>query len=547
VNEQQVRDGRAGSWAGLETFLGGEGREWLERDVLPAFIAGQRWFGGRTRGLRSTTITDVARLDVPDAVLMLVDATYENGAGETYVAPVVARPVAEADAASLPPAAIVGHLRGAMSDRVLYDGTFDADVLSELLKMIRLEHSLPTWRGQLTGHAGAHLSELAGSAADTLRPSRSGAEQSNTSVRYGDRLMLKLFRRPAAGTNPEREITEFLTDHARFPAIARYGGCLDYRPRGGQRMTVALLQAYVPNQGDGWTWTLARIQPLFEAANPAPDLESIDAPLVAQWLSGTPSAAMRAAAGAYQVAASRLGTRTAELHVALASGQGEDFAPELANRAGLVETAVAMRADGERALDSLAGHADRLASPIADLARHVLARRRQVLSVFDDVPNLGSPIPRTRIHGDYHLGQVLVAGDDFVIVDFEGEPARPLAERRARQSPVKDVAGMLRSFSYAADVARRRAARNGDPRVGDQGRGGHLARAKLWEVASGGAFLRSYLATAEGTGILPGSRRDVETILRVYLLDKALYELQYELDNRPDWVDIPLRGVLGLG
>jgi maltose alpha-D-glucosyltransferase/alpha-amylase len=237
--------------------------------------------------------------------------------------------------------------------------------------------------------------------------------------------------------------------------------------------------------------------------------------------------------------ASLLGRRTAELHLRLAAAEEPAMAAEACSAADLRALADAMRTRGQQQLRLLEIAAPRLDEGVGEQAAQVLARRDELLGRFDELRQLDRGGMRIRCHGDYHLGQVLVTEDDLFIIDFEGEPACSLEERRARSSPVKDVAGMIRSFSYAAANARHEAP--------DEVPAAALtARASAWEQAAQAAFLRTYLETMTGSPILPSDERDTEKLLRAYIVDKALYELGYELNNRPDWVAIPLTGLLNV-
>jgi maltose alpha-D-glucosyltransferase/alpha-amylase len=247
-------------------------------------------------------------------------------------------------------------------------------------------------------------------------------------------------------------------------------------------------------------------------------------------------------AGIYLEAACTLGRRTAEMHLALATPtKDQAFAPEPMEPAYLEALESELLAHGAQAFETLRSSLAGLSDDGVELAGLVLSRRRAILGKFSSLASVGATTLRTRVHGDYHLGQVLRAKGDFIILDFEGEPARSLAERRAKQSPMKDVAGMVRSFSYAAFAALTR----------------HTSRrpqdfdllepwARLWEAAVVDEYLYSYRAIAAQSAIVPRDETAFRQLLDVYLLDKALYELVYELNNRPTWVRIPLAGILAL-
>ena len=307
-----------------------------------------------------------------------------------------------------------------------------------------------------------------------------------------------------------------------------------------------MLQALVANEGDGWQWTLEELGRFYEGrlASQFPQAQLPRPGAVIE----PKSPAMeqtRDAAGYYLEAACTLGRRTAEMHLALAQPSDDPaFGPETISAADLRALEKDLYAHGAHAFDVLRGSIGKLgegSEAALELAGLVLSRRRAILGKFAALSSAGEGTQRTRVHGDYHLGQTLRSKGDFVLLDFEGEPARPLEERRARQSPMKDVAGMLRSFSYAAFAALARSTQR-RPQDYDQ----LEPWARLWEAAVSAEFLQSYRNVAGSGGLVPSDDTAFQQLLDVYLLDKALYELVYELNNRPTWVRIPLSGILQL-
>ncbi len=393
-------------------------------------------------------------------------------------------------------------------------------------------------------------------------PSRvSSAEQSNTSILYGKEMILKLFRRLQPGENPDVELGRFLTEVARFPHIPPFLGEIAMVRPGWTKTTLAMLQGLVANQGDGWQWFLDRLAEFISSVaelaappdSPAPGFLDSSSPQ----LPGPSAPSLQAAA--------LLGRRTAQMHLALATPTDDPaFSSEPFTPDDLARDAARIEAQIVSALETLKLKLPTLDGATADSAGLLLSRRRSLLDRARAVAALAPEGLRIRIHGDYHLGQTLRtaastpgnqapeggkdAPGDFVLLDFEGEPARPLAERRQKQSPLKDVAGMMRSFSYAAHSALNQfleqflAAR---PESADVS--GRLAAwAHCWQNAASAAFLRAYRETmAANPAILPSPSQS-HSLLDAYLLEKALYELLYELNNRPAWVRIPLAGILAL-
>jgi maltose alpha-D-glucosyltransferase / alpha-amylase len=381
-------------------------------------------------------------------------------------------------------------------------------------------------------------------------PARIGsAEQSNTSILYGKQLILKLFRRLQPGENPDVEIGRFLTEVAHFPRIAPFLGEITITPAGGEKTTVAMLQKLVANQGDGWQWFLDQLSVYFASvAALAPPLE-LAAPGLIHQLKPQPEA-LEHADPALEAAA-LLGRRTAEMHLALAIATddpafaAEPFAPEDLSRDALrIDTQIVT------ALDALKAKLSTLADGIVDDAALLLSRRRELIARAHAIETGQAAGKRIRIHGDYHLGQTLRSGateyepGDFVLLDFEGEPARPLIERRQKQSPLKDVAGMVRSFSYAAysGLDRFLASEAGQTAAQEN----LSAWARFWQNSASAAFLCEYCARiAADPGLLPPPRQ-AQSLFAAYLLEKALYELLYELNNRPSWLRIPISGILSM-
>jgi maltose alpha-D-glucosyltransferase/alpha-amylase len=375
------------------------------------------------------------------------------------------------------------------------------------------------------------------------------AEQSNTSVVYGDRLILKIYRRLEEGVNPDVEIGRFLTEQREFANTPPVAGALEYRPRGGAPMTLGLLQGYVANQGDAWSMTLDTLGRYFERVlteqmSPPPDAPRDSATLLELARAGLPELVCQQL-GTYAERARLLGRRTAELHLALAdAGQDSAFAPEPFTPFYQRSLYQSMRGQAARAMELLRKSIARLPEETRADARRVLEREPQIAARFRAVIERKIGGLRTRYHGDYHLGQVLFTGKDFVIIDFEGEPARPLSERRLKRSPLRDVAGMLRSFSYAAYTALLELSSGAQIRPED--RAAAECWANHWSRWVSVAFLGAYLETAGQAAFLPRDPAELALLLDAFTLDKALYELAYELNNRPDWLCAPVNGILQL-
>jgi trehalose synthase-fused probable maltokinase len=362
-----------------------------------------------------------------------------------------------------------------------------------------------------------------------LAPKRSSAEQSNTSIVFGTRVILKLFRRLEPGPNPDVEIGDQLTSRTSFRRAPRIAGAVEYEPTGEPVGHLFVVHEFLDNQGDGWSHALAELGLFYDEVqhrgDPPADLLG-GARVTAADLQTPP--AMYEVAGAFIDSAQLLGRRTAELHLALAGDtMSPAFAPETCTRDDVMRLIAEAMAELQRSR-----------SMVKPNVAAQLERRLSAMRAAHGADTLNPASTRIRIHGDYHLGQLLWAESDYYILDFEGEPARPLNERRRKESPLKDVAGMLRSFSYAAYAALFAA---GDHREDAFSRLEPWARA--WIRWTSAAFLRGYTQAAGAAPFLPSDPVQRASMLDLFLIDKALYELRYELNNRPEWVKIPMRGL----
>jgi maltose alpha-D-glucosyltransferase/alpha-amylase len=348
---------------------------------------------------------------------------------------------------------------------------------------------------------------------------------------FDHKFFLKLYRKIEDGVNPDVEITRFLTEHTKFPNVPEFVGAIEYRRPKAEPTIVCLLQRAVVNEGDVWSLTLDAVGRYYERvlARKA-DLQNEITP---------PGALLdELFGGVYPEKMKLLGQRTGELHLALASYPDDPaFRTEPFNAMAQRSVYQNMRASLRRTFTLLERKLAELPVDFRDEAKEVLRAEQEILAREKRLLDRRTSAAKIRIHGDYHLGQLLYTGKDFVILDFEGEPARPLSERKLKRSALRDVAGMMRSFQYAAYSALwQPAMRKEDVPF--------LERwADLWYRHMGSVFLQSYLKTAGNAIFIPQSGEDLQIMLEAYLLDKAVYEIGYELNNRPSWVVIPVRGI----
>ena len=516
----------------------------LLQDLIASYLPHQRWFGAKSRTIKKVVIPDSAELPGLNSVLLFLQLTLDDDSLSVYqLALTISTGEAAETIRASDPASIVATVTTANGPAILHDAIAREDVRQAILALIGAEAELPARDGVLTSHCSTAFSEVRG---EELLPARTGsAEQSNTSILYGSKLILKLFRRLQPGENPDTEIGRFLTEVAHFPRIAPFLGDITLKPSNGEPTTIAMLQGLVENEGDGWQWTLDELSRYYDTVATLPAPQDLGTPASTDVEDATPVEA-REYAALYLDAAALLARRTAEMHLALSTPTNNPaFVAECFTTADLVADADRIDAQLSLTLGALRRGMSQLPEAIADKAALILSRRIQLHSRAHAIAS-ATPADagqRIRIHGDYHLGQVLRSRGDYVILDFEGEPARSLEQRRAKQSPLKDVAGMMRSFSYAAYAAlsvfaQRRPddARNLEP------------WAVLWQNTVSNTFLRAYIDTVGATNpeLIPRASQ-LQLLLDAYLLEKTLYELLYELDNRPTWAHIPLAGILGLG
>jgi trehalose synthase-fused probable maltokinase len=539
--------------AGVSLDLHDETNRRALESALPGYISTRRWFGGKARSIGRVGIVDSLGMrdgETHRTHMAIVEITYEEGDTQRYVLPVKLDLVPEPGADRIKSGGEIHHWQvyaaPAYRTVVASDATFDDEFAVGLFAAVARNTS---WTGGGGEIAAWHTDEFATMLPvdRDIAPSVLGAEQSNTSIRYGNSLILKLFRRLEEGTSPELEVGRALRA-AHFAQTPPLGGAIEYVRPGREPLTLAVMQGYVPNRGDAWGYSIESLvgyfQRTLEGTTDA-GLASTPSAEVLELASHPVPDAFSNLADGYTRSAAQLGRTTALMHLALAGADASvAFDPEPLDIEHREHMYAAMRLLSDEAFGLLRTRQTEIPPEAADEAASVLMRSESIERHFAPLLGIATGGLRTRVHGDYHLGQVLYTGSEFYIIDFEGEPARSLAERRRKHSPLKDVAGMLRSFHYAAysGLFNHGRAHNrtltGDPEA--------ERWADAWYAWSSAAFLREYLSTVEGSGLLPGEDSDLRVLLSAYLLEKAVYELVYELNNRPTWVAIPLKGISAL-
>lgn len=543
LEEKKLETLELKSWSDL---LLGKYKEQLENKILPDYLLKMRWFGGKNRAIQTIRIADRApvQCETETCFLLLIEVNYASGLPEIYQ---LALAFAKGDTAQKLtencPKSIISRIKQDGEEGMLYDALFGQELQREIFKRMAIHQDVDSKKTEI--HFSAHKSlKKYYKEQQKIKPRMLSAEQSNTSIVYDNKYFLKIYRKVDRAINPDLEITHFLSEKARFQYIPAYIGAIEWKY---EKATIVLgmMQEMVENSGDAWSFMLDK-------------LASFNERLLSKHKSNLPSPTelrgtfinpvsyeqlpdeMRELLDATVAERVRLlGVRTGEMHLALASNtELPDFRPEEFSlhyqRSLFSSFQTLVRATFQNQAKAL----KKLPERIRKEAEEILSMREEILTAFRRIYIKKFDVVKTRIHGDYHLGQVLFTGKDFVILDFEGEPARPYSERRLKRSPLRDVAGMIRSFHYAAysGLFLNEEAREEDlPRL--------LPYAEQWYHYMAGFFMDAYLETVKETQIVPANKEDLAILLQTYILEKAIYELNYELNNRPDWLRIPLQGI----
>jgi maltose alpha-D-glucosyltransferase/alpha-amylase len=529
----------------------------LVEAALPAFLLQHRWFGGKARRIQTTEILDVIELngihDEEQMRLVLIRVTYGEGEPESYLLPLAfaAGEDVERVLGENPALALVNvSSKSASENGVIYDASRERSFWNRFHESMAATRRIKSEKGELVAWHNPTYRKVRGEADVDLIPNIVRAEQSNSAAIFGDRFIVKMFRKIDAGVNPDLEISRFLTEDAGFKNCPALAGAIEYRTDGNEPMTVAVMHEFLSNAPQAWEATLHELGRYFERASSEFSIKELLAELKPEtrWfdlVDVEPTPLVRQAVGPFLHLAALLGQRTAEMHLALAGAQGnpafatEPFTPFY--QRGLYQS---MRNHGRRVLQLLKRQLPSLPEESRHAAQTIVDMESDIISRFRRISDRKITALRIRCHGDYHLGQVLYTGKDFVIIDFEGEPMRAISERRIKRSPLRDVAGMIRSFHYASHAGLLAEVPGIVVRSQDSA---ELAQwARLWYLWTSAAFFKAYLTQVGTAPFLPRSRDELQCLLDTYLLEKSLYEMDYEMNNRPGWIGIPIRGVLDL-
>ncbi len=528
-------------WSALTENL----RTTLERSVLIPFVRRSRWFREKTAKIRKIRIADAVPFGngVDRSWLLVGELSLAEDRTERYAIPIAFSHGEQADRIreeanhAVITTAVIGDTEG-----IIHDGAFSETFRDGLYQALVAKKRLKGDIGAIDAVRGRALK---------LQSGRSGgitsrvvaAEQSNTSILYNDAFFLKLFRKLESGVNPDVELTRYLSEQRRFTGVPAFGGNLTYTSGKDDTSALGLMIQYVPNHGDAWRYSRDTIDRFYETilaeSDSADRLGKVPASLLDVDPAEIPDAFLERVDGFYLEMIELLGRRTGEMHLALASPT-EDVALKAEPFSKLYQRSVyqSLRSLTRRVVSTIKKSRRNLPEMVQEDAQRFVLRENEILERFATITERKIDARKIRIHGDYHLGQVLFTGRDFVIIDLEGEPARTLSERRLKFSAFRDVAGMLRSFHYViyGGFLERVAIRPED--------GEHLEGwIKPWYTLVGGTFLSGYLNTVRDAPFVPRDREAIKTALEVFLLEKAVYEVGYEANNRPDWLPIPLAGI----
>jgi maltose alpha-D-glucosyltransferase/alpha-amylase len=500
--------------------------------------------------------------------IVLVKVAFTEGIPETYILPLGFE---ETSGDSVPldqsiAEHAVAQVQGKNTTGILFDALTDLEFLTIPLRAIVQKKRYRGKLGELVATPTEMLQQLwtddsshpsqslAASHAMTLDPHLLRRIRSNALVAYGDRFLFKLFHHVDDCVNSDLEVGRFLTEAAmktglpHLDNIAPVAGYLEYHRKGAEPMTIGVLQKYIPETRDAWSYALDNLRDHYvDVLTKQVDVSEISVPenLLATALDEEIPELVYEMMGNQLRAAEVLGVRAAEMHIALASDDSDPhFAPEEFTSFYQRSIYQYMRNQSGQVLLLLNKQLKHIPEELQPAAKALLSQREMLMGRFKLILDQPLKIARTRCHGNFHLEEVLYTGKDFVIIDFEGEPTRPLSERRMKRSPLRDVAGMLQSFYYASQVALRNEEESGIIRpenlpVMEQWANFFYSWASV-------SFLKSYLTTAEGQAFIPGDRQEIQILLDAFLLEKAVYELGYELSNRPKWIKIPLQRIMDL-
>ena len=516
----------------------------LSNDILPAYIKRCRWFGGKGKEVQKININNIINVnsDSDNYYWLIIEIVYYEGLPEYYQLPVsFISGKEEKEVKDNYPIASIASVNVNGKQKTLVDASYDKSFRSLIISSFTGKKKYKTKEGELVF---AGVKKIHSNKTKSVNNSKIlSAEQSNTSIIFNNKYFFKLYRKIEKAVNPDAEIIKTLTEKTKFQHVPQYLGEVEFRQGDGQAIIFGMLQDLVPNQGDAWTTVKDSVARYFERAIAVDDYEKYKIP---QNIFSNPVSysdmdghLQELLGGVNTDRISLLGLRTAEMHLALASvNDQKEFAKEEYSLHYQRSLYSSLQSLVRTSFGSLDKNLKTLSLELQKSSKNLLKHRTEILEKFKKIYSHKIDAAKIRTHGDYHLGQVLFTGKDFIIIDFEGEPARTFSERRLKRSPLRDIAGMIRSFHYAA---------YGELLHNKQLAGDELVKmeqwAELWYVCTSSIYLHSYFKKINGSGIIPENQDDVKLLLETFLLEKAVYELNYEINNRPGWISIPIKGI----
>jgi maltose alpha-D-glucosyltransferase/alpha-amylase len=531
--------------------LSQEVRGHLEEEIIQNYLQTSRWFRGKAQKVRAIQIFDyfiTSKIDALNSYILFIEIDYVEQASENYVLPVsIIKGEEVADVRHDHPTAIIAKLHIDEEEAVIVDSTIFEHFHKELLEMMTKRKKLKGQQGTITGEPAKDLR-------DAVRkkelPDHSKiviAEQSNSSILYGEQFFLKIYRAPEEGYNPEVEILRNLTEKTNFRNFPSFAGKIEYQNGRSEPLSIGLLTGFIPNEGNAWEFTKTNIQQYFDRIYThkgeitAPDYSDIS---IYESFGEKALQQLKDLTGHFFTdMVWLLGERTAELHKSLVTiTDDNDFKPEPFSLLYQKSVYQSIRTLVRRTINDLKTKKRLIPEYLKDELDLLFTKEKEILQYINDVLTKEKiRSVKARIHGDYHLGQVLFTGKDFIIIDFEGEPARSISARKLKYCPLKDVAGMLRSLHYAIYM-------EFFDKIADREEDKEFLSPWLesWYKNISNNYIKAYLKSSDGVGYIPETQEELEGLLNVYLIEKAVYEIGYEMNNRPDWSVIPLRGLINI-
>lgn len=534
----------SGSW---DSVFEGTLKEKMEREIIPSFLERCHWLGNKAGKIQLVKIIERLPLGSNASYhqFLFLEVRYREGTPETYLFP-LSFSSGSVEPLKDSPHAVIARIKVDNVEGVLYDGAYDEGFRKNVLGLMARKQSVKGLHGQLTAYLGKFLRNINKGSIPLEKSKVLNAEKRNTSFLYDNQVYFKVNRYLEDGPSPDLELGRFLSENTSFSNLPPFAGAIEYKKAGSEPVTLGILQAFVPNEGVAWRFTLDALGMYYERVlSRKGDIQEIPkAPYrVSTGASQEiPELLQEVIGGDFLEMTSLLGRRTAEMHLALSSElENPNFAPEPFSLLYQRSVYQSMQSLAKRVFDLLRKTTKKMPAEPREKANQLLGMEKQVMTLFREFIRKKIDAAKIRIHGNYHLGQVLYTGNDFFIIDFGGETTRDFTERRMKSSPIRDVAGMVLSFHYAAYTSLHKrlpltpvAIRELDP------------WADLWYRYVREEFIKSYLRKARNALFLPKNDEDFNVMLRSFLLETAFHELRYELTRHPDRTVVPMRGILHL-